>query len=108
MDVRGGWAGTASEEYITENIIGKPCRYCGVTGILVGADRLDNAVGHTPDNIVPACAVCNITRSSTFTHSEMVEILGPAIALIRSRRASMGMEPPTHPAHGKKRVIYPT
>lgn len=56
----------------------RPCTYCGVIGDS-GADRIDNSIGHTIDNVVPCCTDCNITRGDRYSHEEM-KIIGKAIA----------------------------
>ena len=38
------------------------CSYCGNTGLRMTLDRIDNTVGHTKDNVVPACIRCNYLR----------------------------------------------
>ena len=45
-----------------EALIAGGCRYCGETGLRMTLDRVDNAKGHTADNIVPACIRCNYAR----------------------------------------------
>lgn len=59
-----------------ENIIFKPCYYCGVIGgntsNLIknkpikynGIDRHDNFVGYQVENIVPCCGTCNIMKNN--------------------------------------------
>lgn len=72
----------------TEDVLrltSQPCAYCGFTGDN-GADRLDNAVGHTKDNCVPCCVECNIARGDRFTPDEMKKYIGPAIAAVRKSR----------------------
>jgi hypothetical protein len=60
------------------------CIYCGDRGN-VGLDRIDNKGGHTKDNVVTACGLCNKTRNANFTHTEMF-ILGKAIRKIKAER----------------------
>jgi hypothetical protein len=66
------WSGDEypTNEWFTENIILKPCIYCG-TDKNVGADRLDNQKPHTIANIVPACYRCNVVRHTHFSHEQM-------------------------------------
>ncbi len=61
-----------------ENLIFKPCFYCGATdsnfytsrkgGVVDfaynGMDRVDPTLGYTKDNIVPCCKQCNISKMS--------------------------------------------
>jgi len=71
-------------EWFKENISSKPCIYCGDTE-KIGADRIDNSKGHTKDNVVPCCDLCNATRSNNFTLEEMVRI-GKVIKEIKNDR----------------------
>jgi hypothetical protein len=53
-----------------DRLTSQPCIYCGLapnmvrtvkrsTVILNGIDRVDNALGYTPENTVPCCKICN-------------------------------------------------
>ena len=44
--------------------IANGCAYCGETALRMTLDRMDNAKGHTRDNVVPACIRCNYARRS--------------------------------------------
>jgi len=70
--------------WLIENILKKKCFYCG-TDEFIGCDRIDNAKGHTKENVIPCCYVCNVVRSDNFTISEM-QLLGKLIAEIREKR----------------------
>lgn len=59
-----------SIEWFIENILRMSCVYCGISKN-VGADRVDNFIGHTKENIVPACYRCNTTRGNQFSYEEM-------------------------------------
>lgn len=60
---RGKCALTA--KWIIENIFSKPCFYCGETGWeIMGCDRINNDLPHTPNNVVPCCKECNNKRRS--------------------------------------------
>lgn len=61
-----------------------PCSYCGTPNAM-GFDRLNNNIGHTEENCVPCCSICNYVRSNEFTPEEMKE-LGKSIAKIRNSR----------------------
>ena len=67
---------TLTKEWILENIIGKPCVYCGETDMLkVGCDRKDNSLPHTPENCVPCCKLCN-SKKKKLSYDEYMKRLG--------------------------------
>lgn len=45
-----------------EMLIAGGCRYCGETELRMTLDRIDNAKGHTSENVVAACIRCNYAR----------------------------------------------
>lgn len=59
-------------KWIIENIFsGQKCIYCGDQDWThLGCDRIDNSKPHTPENIVCACFVCNLTRGGNYTVEE--------------------------------------
>lgn len=67
-----------------ENLIKNGCKYCG-DNVRIGLDRIDNNKGHTKDNVVPCCYVCNCTRMNNFSYEEMI-ILGETIKQIKQWR----------------------
>jgi hypothetical protein len=71
-------------KWLIENILFKPCSYCG-TKDHIGCDRIDNNKGHTKDNVIPCCYVCNTVRGNNFTVDEM-KILGKCISGINKNR----------------------
>lgn len=73
-----------TEEWFSENITNKKCSYCNETKLL-GADRIDNTKGHTIDNCIPSCVVCNVVRGNLFTVEEMKEI-GKVISKLKEKR----------------------
>lgn len=73
-----------TEAWWEANIFEGCCFYCGHTEDL-GADRLDNSIGHTQANCVPCCEICNRARNTLLSVDEM-KILGETIAKIRSCR----------------------
>ena len=72
------------KEWFIENIMTKKCTYCGDTEE-IGADRIDNSIGHIKSNVIPCCKTCNHARNDNFSHEEMLE-LGKTIAQIKSKR----------------------
>ena len=61
---------TLTSKWIIENIFPKPCHWCGEVGWeIMGCDRIDNALPHTPDNVNPCCESCNLKRG-TMTYDE--------------------------------------
>ncbi len=86
LDKQKGLSTTITETWYTEYILNKPCSYCGLTHDSMVADRIDNSLGHTPGNCIPACPLCNMTRSNKFSVNEM-KLLGPSIReIIEARR----------------------
>jgi hypothetical protein len=45
-------------------LISQPCSYCEETELQMTIDRIDNAIGHTESNVVPACIRCNLIRKA--------------------------------------------
>lgn len=52
------WRG---KQPVLKRLLADQCYYCGLEQAS-GADRLDNGVGYTDENIVPSCAVCNMMK----------------------------------------------
>lgn len=51
---------TLTVDWIVDNIFSQPCAHCGKTGWkIIGCNRLDNSLPHTPDNVEPCCWECN-------------------------------------------------
>lgn len=71
-------------DWLIKNILFKTCTYCG-TKKYIGCDRIDNNKGHTKDNVIPCCHVCNAVRGNNFTVDEM-KILGKCISEINKNR----------------------
>lgn len=74
-----------TKEFLLAHVVTQPCFYCGDVSMPVGCDRIDNQIGHTMTNVVPACPVCNRARADNFSHAEMLEI-GNAIRSVKARR----------------------
>ena len=66
------------------------CNYCGETNN-IGCDRIDNLKGHTMNNCVPCCQLCNVTRMDNYTVDEMLTIIGPAIKQIKELRLKVSV-----------------
>jgi hypothetical protein len=45
-----------------KDLLGRGCQYCGETDMRMTLDRIDNSLGHTQQNVVPACIRCNLVR----------------------------------------------
>lgn len=71
-------------------LVTEPCAYCGNSEEFNGVDRIDGSAGHTLDNVVPACKVCNIVRRDIFTHQIMLDVIGPAVRKARDAGAIVG------------------
>lgn len=51
---------TLTAQWIVENIFTQKCAHCDKTGWkVIGCNRLDNSLPHTPDNVEPCCFECN-------------------------------------------------
>lgn len=72
------------KKWFIENILEKTCYYCGSSN-QIGADRINNSKGHSMDNVLPCCSVCNSVRSDIFTVEEMIKI-GKTIKELRIDR----------------------
>jgi hypothetical protein len=62
-DKKKGLENDLTKEFIAEQI-DKGCSYCGETELRMTLDRVDNGLGHTMDNVVPACIRCNYVRGN--------------------------------------------
>ena len=83
-DAKRGLDNNITIEWYNGFVQENSCVYCGETDNL-GLDRLDNSKGHTIDNVVACCFVCNTARANNFTHEEMLE-LGKTIREIKLKR----------------------
>ena len=82
---KGFYDNNLTYDWFFENIYINPCYYCGTLEFRRGADRIDNSKGHSKDNVIPCCGLCNNTRMNNFTVSEM-KLLGEVISTIRKNR----------------------
>lgn len=52
---------TLTAAWVVEHIFTQPCAHCGKTGWkIIGCNRLDNSLPHTPENVEPCCQECNL------------------------------------------------
>lgn len=58
---------TITPQWVVDNVFsGQVCHYCGQTDWhLLGCDRIDNTLPHTPENCVPCCCDCNKKKGTT-------------------------------------------
>lgn len=57
---------TITPQFILDNIFTSRCVWCGETDWkLLGCDRIDNDLPHTPTNVVCSCKNCNLERNRT-------------------------------------------
>ncbi len=55
---------TVTDTWILENILNSKCVYCGDNEPShLGCDRIDDNLGHEPQNVVCACPICNWERN---------------------------------------------
>lgn len=66
---------TITPQWVVENIFsGQCCVYCGESDWhLLGCDRKDNALPHTPENCVPCCRSCNC-KKHTKSYNEFIGV----------------------------------
>lgn len=94
-DKKKGFKCDLTVEWLKHNITSKPCIYCNST-IQIGCDRINNSIGHTIDNVIPCCKVCNFIRSNQLSHEEML-ILKPGLIKIMSLRNNVSNEESSGP-----------
>ena len=70
-DRKHGFINTIGISFYLTNIVNRPCAYCGETEN-IGCDRIDNNLGHTEQNVIPCCGMCNVIRSNFFSYNEMI------------------------------------
>jgi hypothetical protein len=87
FDAKRGLENDLTVPWFVANIVGRPCVYCASDTDPAGCERLDNAKGHTMDNVVPACGLCNRIRGDSFSPDEM-KVIGRAVAAVRAARAA--------------------
>ncbi len=45
-----------------QKLLSRPCSYCHLSGVKMTLDRIDNGIGHSKNNVLPACRSCNYLR----------------------------------------------
>lgn len=63
-----------------KEILDDLCLYCKCRYRTMTVDRIDNRLGHSSDNCVPACHICNWIKGDRFTTAEMVSMRSSAPA----------------------------
>src|SRR5579862_8733161 len=81
-DRKSGLENDLTKEFIEAAIAGG-CTYCGETALRMTLDRIDNARGHTQDNVVAACIRCNYLRRSVPYAAWLV--IAPAVRQAREQ-----------------------
>ena len=67
---------TITANWILDNILFEPCIYCGEKGWeIIGCDRKNNDLPHTPANCVPCCLSCN-SKKGSMSYEEFKKMLG--------------------------------
>jgi hypothetical protein len=84
-DSKRGLHSDITPEWFAQHIEGAACTYCGANDEPIGMDRIDNNLGHTIANCVPACHTCNKARNNLFSVDEM-RLIGTVIAQIKAAR----------------------
>ena len=84
-------------ERFYEGLLSWGCLYCGVgladfSGVCL--DRISSDSKHNSWSVCPACPLCNRCKSSEgesgFSFEEMGQVIGPAVARVRTRREKQG------------------
>lgn len=60
-DRKHGLANDLTKELIVA-LLAESCSYCGDKPPRMTLDRIDNNLGHTKDNVLPSCLMCNYVR----------------------------------------------
>lgn len=72
-DKRCGRDFDLTRDWIKETIA-DGCKYCGCKELRMTLDRIDNLIGHTKANVVPACIRCNYIRRN-IPHEAWLEMV---------------------------------
>jgi hypothetical protein len=79
------WQETDITPLYVKEMIQSECAYCWSKN-QIGLDRIDNNVGHTIENCIPCCSICNGVRSNIFTYQEMKIIWQTLKKLLKKRK----------------------
>lgn len=78
-DKKRGLSTTIDIDFCVDKM-NKPCVYCGnIDSQCNGLDRIDNSIGHTKENCVTCCNLCNMTRGDRWTHEDFLKFIAPSI-----------------------------
>lgn len=77
-------------------LISNPCSYCGTTQERMTLDRIDNSLGHSKSNVIPACIQCNFFRRDMPYEAWM--LLVPGMKRARESGLLNGWNSGTHKA----------
>ena len=74
-----------------KHITAQPCYFCGDGSSAGhrGIDRLNNDLGYVPDNMVPACSVCNYMKAQ-LSEAEFIRHVA-CISMFQLRKAHVGL-----------------
>lgn len=74
-----------------EALIQVPCTYCSgffpPTTSNIGLDRIDNAKGYEPSNVLPCCGTCNQTRNQHWSVEETKAMIQLGIKIRKASNA---------------------
>ena len=96
LDKEKIWRDPLRQLKVYEAVLAIGCFYCKANLLDSSGVCLDRVQDekHTYDSTVPCCKTCNRLKSSGpgkhdgFTYTEMVEVIGPAVAEVHKRRES--------------------
>lgn len=76
-DIKRGFdtSSNVDKEWLVNNIFTGKCVYCNDSDWRhLGADRVDDNLPHTAENIVPCCGVCNVEKGAMrMTYQDFIE-----------------------------------
>ncbi len=93
--VKNMYWGLSEEEFLA--LSQSNCHYCGkpplqkvwrkrpTAFIYNGIDRMDNALGYSPENCVTCCGDCNKLKGDHLTHDETMAAVGAVLGVRRKQ-----------------------